>query len=95
VELFPVRIAAQGGALGNTVTGFTRLIGPVLLAMIAGSDNLLTPRATAEAVTPAFLLMGGVCFAAAVIMLFLRYETHGQSAEIAATKNKEAADVAS
>jgi putative MFS transporter len=82
VELFPVRIAAQGGALGSTVTGVTKLAGPVLLALIAGSDNLLTPRATAEAVTPAFLTIAGVCIAGGLIMLFLRYETHGKTPEI-------------
>jgi MFS transporter, putative metabolite:H+ symporter len=83
VELFPVRIAAQGGALGNTVTGFTKLAGPVLLALIAGSDNLVTPKATSEAITPAFLLMAGVCLVAAITMLFLRHETHGKTPEIA------------
>jgi MFS transporter, putative metabolite:H+ symporter len=95
VELFPVRIAAQGGALGNTVTGVTKLAGPVMLALIAGSGNLLTPRATEEAILPAFLLIAAICAAGAMIMLFLRYETHGQPAEIAAAKSKEAAAVAS
>ena len=84
VELFPVRIAAQGGALGNTVTGVTKLAGPVMLALIAGSDNLLTPRATEEAITPAFLVIAAICIACALIMLFLRYETHGKASEIAA-----------
>jgi putative MFS transporter len=91
VELFPVRIAAQGGALGNTVTGFTKLIGPALLAVIAGSDNLLTPKATSEAVTPAFLVIGAVCALGGIIMLFLRYETHGKATEIGAQRGKQAA----
>jgi len=90
VELFPVRIAAQGGALGNTVTGFTKLIGPALLAVIAGSDNLLTPKATSEAVTPAFLVIGAVCLAAGVILLFLRYETHGAAPEIGVGRGEKA-----
>ena len=77
VELFPVRIAAQGGGLGSMVTGFTKLIGPVLLAVIAGSDNILSPKATQDAITPAFLTFAGICAVGGVIMLFLRYETHG------------------
>jgi putative MFS transporter len=94
VELFPVRIAAQGGALGNTVTGVTKLAGPVMLALIAGSDNLLTPRATAEAVTPAFLTIAAICIAGALIMLFLRYETHGAEPEIGKAVKGAAAPVA-
>ncbi len=79
VELFPVRIAAQGGGLGGMVSGGTKLVGPVLLAVIAGSSNILSPKATRAAILPAFLVLSGICVLGGVLMLFLRYETHGQA----------------
>jgi putative MFS transporter len=79
VELFPVRIAAQGGALGNAMTGLTKIVGPMLLALIAGSNNLIKPAATASAVLPAFLTMAGACVIGGVVLFFLRYETHGRT----------------
>jgi putative MFS transporter len=84
VELFPVRVAAQGGGLGSMVSGFTKLLGPLLLALIAGSSDILSPKATREAITPAFLVFAGICAVGGVILLFLRYETHGRSPQVAA-----------
>jgi putative MFS transporter len=79
VELFPVRIAAQGGALGNAMTGLTKIAGPMLLAVIAGSSNLIKPAATTGAIVPAFLIMAAACVVGGVVLLFLRYETHGKT----------------
>jgi putative MFS transporter len=44
------------------------VLGPLCLGLIAGANNFVTPRATADAVVPAFLflaacgLVGGLCF---------------------------------
>ena len=77
-ELFPVRLAASGGGLTQTTSGLAKLIGPMLLALIAGSSNLLSPAATRHAVTPGFLSLAAFALIGAVALLFLRYETHGR-----------------
>jgi MFS transporter, putative metabolite:H+ symporter len=91
VELFPVRMAAQGGGLGSMVSGFTKLLGPVLLAVIAGSSNILSPQATRDAVTPAFLVLAGICALGGLAMLFLRYETHGSTPKLGIVGEEPAA----
>jgi MFS transporter, putative metabolite:H+ symporter len=78
VELFPVRLAAQGGGLGNMVTGVAKLAGPAMLALIAGTSNVVTPQATKAAVTPAFLTLAAFAALGGIAVLFLRHETHGQ-----------------
>jgi MFS transporter, putative metabolite:H+ symporter len=45
-----------------------KILGPLCLALIAGSDNLVSARATEEAIVPAFLFLAacgaalGLCF---------------------------------
>jgi putative MFS transporter len=77
-ELYPVRMAAQGGGLTQVTSGFAKLAGPVLLALIAGSDNVLSPKATDEAIVPGFLCLAAFAAAGGLALLLLRYESHGR-----------------
>jgi MFS transporter, putative metabolite:H+ symporter len=54
-EVFPVQLAARAVRLGQAANGAGKIAGPLSLALIAGTDNLVAPQATADAVTPAFL----------------------------------------
>jgi putative MFS transporter len=90
VELFPVRMAAQGGGLGQTVTGVAKVAGPALLALIAGQSNLLSPKATEAAILPAFLVLAAFCAVGGIAVSFLRYETHGRSMAIQTPQEVEA-----
>lgn len=76
-ELYPVRLAALGGALASVASGISKLVGPILLALVAGSSNLVTPGATAEAIRPAFLLIAIFPIVAAAALLRFRLETNG------------------
>lgn len=76
-ELYPVRLAGLGGGVVQMVSGFAKLIGPLILAFIAGSNNLLSPSATEAAITPGFLTLAAVAVIGATAMLALRYETNG------------------
>ncbi|MXO70979.1 MFS transporter [Alteraurantiacibacter buctensis] len=76
-ELFPVRMAAQGGGLVQMVSGFAKLAGPLILALIAGSSNLLSPEATEAAITPGFLTLAAFSVMGGIALLVLRYETNG------------------
>jgi putative MFS transporter len=76
-ELFPVRLAGLGGGIVQMVSGFGKLLGPIILALIAGSGNLLSPQATEAAVTPGFLTLAAFAVIGFLATLMLRYETNG------------------
>lgn len=76
-ELFPVRLAGLGGGIVQMVSGFGKLLGPIILALIAGSGNLLSPEATEAAITPGFLTLAAFAVVGFCATLMLRYETHG------------------
>ena len=77
-ELFPTRLAARGYGVAQAANGSGKILGPVCLALIAGASNIISPRATEDAMLPAFLFLAscgaliGLCFA-----LFAR-ETAGR-----------------
>ena len=58
-EIFPVRLAARGIGVGNAANGLGKILGPLCLMVIAGASNFVTPKATSEAVMPAFLFLAG------------------------------------
>ena len=76
-ELFPVRLAGLGGGVVQMVSGFAKLVGPIILALIAGSGNLLSPAATEAAITPGFLTLAVFAVVGGLVTLWLRYETNG------------------
>jgi putative MFS transporter len=78
VEQYGVRLGARSSGLGQAANGVGKILGPLALAVLAGSDNLIAPKATAEAVFPAFLFIAGTMIAVALAYLFLGIETHGQ-----------------
>jgi len=78
VEQYGVRLGARSSGLGQAANGVGKILGPLALAVLAGSDNLIAPKATAEAVFPAFLFIAGTMVAVALAYLFLGIETHGQ-----------------
>jgi hypothetical protein len=47
----------RAGRLTQAANGVGKIAGPLCLALIAGTSNLITPKATIEAVTPAFLFL--------------------------------------
>jgi MFS transporter, putative metabolite:H+ symporter len=92
-EIFPVQLSARGVGLAQAANGVGKIAGPLCLALIAGTSNLITPKATIDAVMPAFLFLGACGLAIGLAFTFLGVETHGrplaldvpQPAESAAT----------
>jgi MFS transporter, putative metabolite:H+ symporter len=78
VEVYGVRLGARAVGLQQAANAVGKIVGPIVLAAIAGTNDLVTPKATAEAVFPAFVffaacsLVVGLCFTAVGI------ETHGK-----------------
>jgi putative MFS transporter len=56
-EIFPTRLAARAIGVGQAANGIGKILGPLCLAVIAGTGNVITPRATTDAVLPAFLFL--------------------------------------
>jgi putative MFS transporter len=77
-EIFPVRLSARGVGLAQASNGVGKIAGPLCLALIAGATNLITPKATIEAVTPAFLFLALCGLAIGLAFSLLGVETHGK-----------------
>jgi hypothetical protein len=64
--------------LAQAASGIGKIAGPLCLALIAGATNLITPKATIEAVTPAFLFLAACGLAIGLAFTLLGVETHGK-----------------
>jgi putative MFS transporter len=78
VEAYGVRLGARAAGLSQAANGCGKVLGPLCLALIAGTNNIVAPKATAEAVTPAFLFLAGCMVAVGLVCTFLGPETVGK-----------------
>jgi len=78
VEQYGVSLGSRSSGLGQAANGVGKIVGPLVLALLAGSDNIIAPKATAEAVFPAFVFLAAVMLAVALAYVFLGVETHGR-----------------
>jgi MFS transporter, putative metabolite:H+ symporter len=88
-EIFPVRLSARGVGLAQAANGVGKIAGPLCLALIAGTSNLVTPKATIDAVTPAFLFLAVCGLAIGLAFTFLGVETHGRPLALEAPQPAE------
>jgi MFS transporter, putative metabolite:H+ symporter len=56
-EIFPTRFAARAMGMGQAANGVGKILGPLCIAVAAGSGSLISPAATLDAVMPAFLFL--------------------------------------
>jgi MFS transporter, putative metabolite:H+ symporter len=78
-EVWPSKLRASGMGLGYGVGNLGKFIGPAGLAVIAGSDNFVTPKATLDALIPAMNYFGVWYLVAAVAIWFIGFETKGRT----------------
>jgi putative MFS transporter len=78
VEVFGVRLGARSSGLGQAANGVGKILGPLSLALIAGTGNIVSPHATADAVLPAFLFLGFAMVLVGLSFTILGVETHGE-----------------
>ena len=78
-ELYPVRLSARGAALAHASSGMAKLGAPVVLGLVAGSREALSPAAARGAITPGFLVLAGCAAIGGVALLCWRLETHGRA----------------
>jgi MFS transporter, putative metabolite:H+ symporter len=79
VEQYGVRLGARSSGLGQAANGVGKILGPLALALIAGSSNIVSPQATASAVVPAFVFLAANMLVVALAFVFLGVETHGKA----------------
>jgi putative MFS transporter len=79
VERYGVRLGARSSGLGQAANGVGKIIGPLSLALIAGTSNIVAPQATADAVLPAYLFLALCMALVGLSFAFLGVETHGQA----------------
>lgn len=80
-ELWPAGLRTHGQGLGNAMGGVGKIIGPLVLAVFADSDNLVSPEATERAAQPSFLFFGGCILLTAVVFGFVCPETNKRNLE--------------
>ncbi len=78
-EAYGVRMGSRASGLGQGANGAGKIIGPMSLALIAGTSNVLKPAATEAAVFPAFMFLACCGLAIGLAFTFLGRETHGKA----------------
>jgi Nitrate/nitrite transporter len=74
----PLRAAGMGSAYG--MGGIGKLIGPMVVAFFAGSSNLVSPKATGDAISSVYIFLA-VCFVLQGILFYFARETKGKTME--------------
>jgi putative MFS transporter len=88
-EIWPQRLRATGMGSAYGIGGVGRIFGPVILAFFAGSSNLVLPKATTTAITPAYIFFACCGLAMAVTYSFARETRNKSVAEIEAMLSAE------
>ena len=79
VERYGVRLGARASGLGQAANGVGKILGPLSLALIAGTGNIVKPETTADAVLPAYLFLAFCMLLVGLSFVFLGVETHGKA----------------
>jgi MFS transporter, putative metabolite:H+ symporter len=91
-EVWPSKLRASGMGFGYGFGNLGKFIGPAGLAVIAGSDNFVTPKATLDALIPAMNYFAFWYLVGAAAIWFIGFETRGRTTgEIDSTLNAAAA----
>jgi putative MFS transporter len=79
IEQYGVRLGSRASGLGHAAAGVGKILGPLALAVIAGTANIVSPKATQDAVFPAFMFLAFCMVLVGLAFLFLARETHGRA----------------
>ncbi len=77
-EIWPQRLRATGMGSAYGIGGIGRMLGPVILSIFAGSTNLVTPKATLNAIGPAWTFFA-LCGLAMAVAYYFCQETRKKS----------------
>jgi MFS transporter, putative metabolite:H+ symporter len=80
-EVWPNRLRASGMGFSYGIGNLGKILGPLGLALIIGSSNYVSPKATLDAIFPALLYLAFWYGQAALVFGFVAIETKGRSIE--------------
>jgi putative MFS transporter len=80
-EVWPAGLRGSGMGFGYGLGNFGKIIGPLGLALIVGSSNVVAPKATLPAIEPAMYYLAGWCVIAGLAFLIWGIEVKGRSIE--------------
>ena len=80
-EVWPSHLRTSGMGSAYGFGGIGKIIGPLGLALVVGSSNVVKPEATLGAIQPAFLYLASWFVLAGAVYLFLGIETKGRTIE--------------
>jgi putative MFS transporter len=80
-EVWPSGLRASGMGFGYGLGNFGKVLGPLGLALIAGSSNYVNPKADLAALGPAMTFLAAWSVMAGLVFMFLGFETKGRSLE--------------
>jgi putative MFS transporter len=80
-EVWPAYLRTTGMGSAYGFGGLGKIIGPLGLALIVGSSNIVKPQASVSALTPAFLYLAAFCLMAGIVYGCFGIETKGRSFE--------------
>jgi len=78
-EVWPSKLRASGMGVGYGVGNLGKFIGPAGLAVIAGSSNMVSPKATLDALIPGMNYFAFWYVVAALAIWFIGFETRGRT----------------
>jgi putative MFS transporter len=80
-EIWPSRLRGSGSGFAGLAGSVGKILGPLGLALVAGSSNMVMPAATAAAIEPAFAFLGACLLLCALTYFFSGIEARGRSLE--------------
>ena len=80
-EIWPSRLRGLGSGVSFAASGVGKITGPLGLALVAGSANLILPKATIAAIVPSFGYLAFWFILVSVTMFFIGMETKGRTLE--------------
>ncbi|WP_233871268.1 MFS transporter [Paraburkholderia adhaesiva] len=80
-EIWPSRVRGSGAGFAGLTGSIGKMIGPVGLALVAGSSNMVMPAATLGVIVPAFQFLALCLLLCGVTYLFIGIEARGKTLE--------------
>ncbi len=78
-EFYPVRLASVAMGLASAAAGTGKIVGTVVLGLLAGAGSLVSPEATEQSIVPGFLFLAGCATFTGLGFTLFGIETHGRA----------------